>query len=566
MFYAMDPLPPLRVDPEAESWHMEVDVAVIGFGGAGVCAALAAAERGAQVAAIERFDGGGATAISGGIVYAGGGTQHQRAAGFAEESPEQMRAYLRHEVGDAVSADTLQRFCSQSVANLEWLESHGVRFSGELCPVKTSYPLDRYTLYYSGNELSPPYRDDAVPAPRGHRPTGKGLPGANLYEPLRRAAKKLGVAMYLHSVATALCVDERGRVIGLQMSSLRPGSLPALWHGALHRWAKRIAPFAPRLAARFRAALVQIERRHGIARRVRARAGVVLAAGGFVMNRPMVAEFAPQYRPGMPLGHTGCDGSGIRLGAGAGALLGRMDRVSAWRFINPPAAFMQGMIVDKGGRRYVNEALYGATIGQAMVEQHDGQAILIIDQHLWRVARSQSRPGAAQWFQWVPALLNLYTNCRRAADIRQLGRICGIDPDALSNTLAQYNACASGEQQDAFGKDRELMRRLEPPFVAINCSLNARRFPCPTLSLGGLRVDERTGQVLGQAGAPIGGLYAAGRNAVGISSERYVSGLSIADCVFSGRRAGTHAAAVARAGKLIAESGAVITDAESMPA
>jgi 3-oxo-5alpha-steroid 4-dehydrogenase len=236
-----------------------------------------------------------------------------------------------------------------------------------------------------------------------------------------------------------------------------------------------------------------------------------------------------------------------------------MDRVSAWRFINPPAAFMQGMIVDKAGRRYVNEALYGATIGQAMVEQHRGEAILVIDQHLWRLARSQARPGAAQWFQWVPALINLYSNCKRAADIRQLGRLCGIDPDALSNTLAQYNACASGEQQDAFGKDRDLMRRLEPPFVAINCSLNARRFPCPTLTLGGLRVDERTGQVLSQGGAPIAGLYAAGRNAVGISSERYVSGLSIADCVFSGRRAGTHAAAMVRADS-------AITHAESIGA
>jgi 3-oxo-5alpha-steroid 4-dehydrogenase len=57
------------------------------------------------------------------------------------------------------------------------------------------------------------------------------------------------------------------------------------------------------------------------------------------------------------------------------------------------------------------------------------------------------------------------------------------------------------------------------------------------LTLGGLVVDEETGAVSG-----VEGLYAAGRTAVGLCSNSYVSGLSLADCVFSGRRAGSHAA------------------------
>ena len=55
-------------------------------------------------------------------------------------------------------------------------------------------------------------------------------------------------------------------------------------------------------------------------------------------------------------------------------------------------------------------------------------------------------------------------------------------------------------------------------------------------------VDERTGQVRRDDGGLIPGLYAAGRNAVGVCSRQYVSGLSIADCVYSGRRAGGAAA------------------------
>ena len=63
------------------------------------------------------------------------------------------------------------------------------------------------------------------------------------------------------------------------------------------------------------------------------------------------------------------------------------------------------------------------------------------------------------------------------------------------------------------------------------------------LTLGGLVVAEETGQVRRAGGTTVPGLYAAGRSAVGLCSHSYVSGLSLADCVFSGRRAGRHAAA-----------------------
>ena len=62
--------------------------------------------------------------------------------------------------------------------------------------------------------------------------------------------------------------------------------------------------------------------------------------------------------------------------------------------------------------------------------------------------------------------------------------------------------------------------------------------PLPCLTLGGLRVNEETGGVLNQSNVEIPGLYAAGRTAVGICSNIYVSGLSVADCIFSGRRIG----------------------------
>ncbi len=81
------------------------------------------------------------------------------------------------------------------------------------------------------------------------------------------------------------------------------------------------------------------------------------------------------------------------------------------------------------------------------------------------------------------------------------------------------------------------------PYSLIDLSIRPRpAYPAPMLTLGGLAVAEDTGEVLRDDGTTISGLYAAGRSAVGLCSRSYVSGLSLADCVYSGRRAGRHAA------------------------
>ena len=75
-------------------WDDQADVVVVGFGGAGGAAALQARQLGADVLVIDRFGGGGATAYSGGVIYAGG-TAQQREAGY-EDTPENMFEWIRH--------------------------------------------------------------------------------------------------------------------------------------------------------------------------------------------------------------------------------------------------------------------------------------------------------------------------------------------------------------------------------------------------------------------------------------------------------------------------------------
>jgi succinate dehydrogenase/fumarate reductase flavoprotein subunit len=176
-------------------------VVVVGFGAAGACAAIEAAESGVDVLIIDRFTGGGATAISGGIVYAGGGTRQQRAAGVID-TPTAMYDYLRHEVRDAVTPATLRRFCDESADMLAWLEDHGVPFDARLCPYKTSYPTNRHYLYQSGSEHGHP-----APAPRGHRTHAPGTSGGTLHARLAAAAFARRIRFLPQSQAVTLLLS-----------------------------------------------------------------------------------------------------------------------------------------------------------------------------------------------------------------------------------------------------------------------------------------------------------------------------------------------------------------------
>lgn len=519
------------------AWDLETDVVVVGFGAAGACAAIEAAEAGRQVVALDRFGGGGATALSGGVVYAGGGTAQQAQAGVAD-TVDAMEAYLRLEVGDAVSPATLRRFCEQSPAMMSWLTERGVPFEGSLCPVKTSYPTNRHYLYYSGSELS--YPDVAPPAARGHRAKGSGTSGKVLYQRLAEAAVRSGVTTLWQTAATSLVIED-GAVVGVATRSLRRAPAWArVAHRVLHRLSRKPFLYAPKVGRLLHRPVAALERRYARPLRIRARSGVVVSAGGFVANRPMLREHAAPFRGGLPLGTPGDDGSGIRLGTAAGAATGHLDRVTVWRFLTPPSALVRGILVDASGRRVCDESRYGAAIGQTVVTAHGGRAWLLADLDVLRAARRQLGTETL-WFQRLQARYLLTFGRVSAPSLAGVARKAGVDPDGLAATVKEYNA----GPPDPAGKPADLVQPLTtPPYSLIDCAIRPRlAFPAPMLTLGGLAVDEQTGAVLRSDASAIPGLFAAGRSAIGVCSHSYISGLSLADCVFSGRRAGGSAAA-----------------------
>ncbi len=524
----------------------DVDVVIVGGGLAGICAAIAAAEKGASVQVLDSAHGGGASAVSGGVIYAGGGTRQQAEAGYGDDTPENMFLYLREEVGDAVDEATLRRFCEESVARMAWLETHGVRFSGSLCPFRTSYPTSDYFLYFSGNERAHPFATIARPAPRGHRVVGAprggmNLTGIDLWAAMFDSAMRLGVKFQLASKAEEVLLDGSGNIKGVRYRMidhkaisfrkyLSLTSRAAKYHGmSMHPVAQQLDRWAK-----------ATWERDAEDRTLEARS-VILAAGGYIMDKSTTMKFMPWVNRVAPLGTAGDDGSGIRLGQGVGGSVSHMSRFTTWRLMYPPESLVEGIVTSISGERIAAEDLYGASFSNIMVEKHDGRGFLILDSKQWQKVKTQAKTQTQMpWRAFIQYLI--YWAHEKAKTLEDLARKLKVDAFALKTTVQAYNNAIINKKPDPVGKLGYRTCIATGPFYGIDISLKpGGMMVVPAMGLGGLRVDGSTGLVLNNTGERIRGLYAAGRNAVGICSNSYISGLALADCVFSGKRAGEHA-------------------------
>ncbi|MDT5058871.1 MAG: fumarate reductase flavoprotein subunit [Mycobacterium sp.] len=168
---------------------MDFDVIVVGGGGAGLAAAITAAEAGASVLIVEWADHlGGTTELSGGV-YMAAGTAAQIERGFAGDTVDAFFDYFMTFNRWHTDAATTKRFCDRALPTMQWLIAHGVSFPAE-------------GLFRAGLE----------PVPRSHCPLGggKAIVGA-----LSAAAGRLGVDVALGKRVSGLKVAA-GRVCGVQ--------------------------------------------------------------------------------------------------------------------------------------------------------------------------------------------------------------------------------------------------------------------------------------------------------------------------------------------------------------
>jgi 3-oxo-5alpha-steroid 4-dehydrogenase len=477
-------LPAVVPAADVAAWSDEVDVVVVGLGMAGGCAAAEAAAAGARVLVLERAAvAGGTSSLAGGHFYLGGGTAVQQATGHAD-SPEEMARYLRA-VSPDPELDKIDAYCQGSVEHFDWLEALGFAFERSYYPEKAVIQPGTEGLMWTGNEKVWPYREQAVPAPRGHKvPVPGDTRGAGMVvDLLVRRLGELGVEVRYETGATSLVVDGDG-VVGVA------------WR-------------------RFEETGV-----------VRAQS-VVLAAGGFVMNAAMVAEHCPQLaeKP-FVLGSTYDDGLGIRLGVSVGGATRHMESAFITAPVYPPAQLLTGVIVNQDGKRFVAEDSYHSRTSSYVLDQPGAAAYLVVD------AAHMEKPD----FPLAPFIDGWETVAEMEVGL-------GIPEGNLAATLARYDEHAARKEDPDFHKAPEWLEPQDTgPWGAFDLRLGKALYA--GFTLGGL-VTSVDGEVLREDGSVVRGLYGAGACAPSIvqGGKDYASGMQLGTGSFFGRRAGRAAAA-----------------------
>ncbi len=486
----MEPIPALEVGQVR--LDETVDVLVVGLGIAGASAVVAARQAGADVLAVERSAGvGGTSAQSGGLIYLGGGTALQDACGF-EDSPENMAAFLRAALGPGVDDDRVDAYCEGSVDHFDWLVSVGVPFRAAFCDEPNRESADDAGLLFSGGEDSYPFDEIAVPAPRGHKPQWIDSAGGFLMDCLGKAVGTSDARVVGDARAEALVVDG-GEVVG-----------------------------------------VQVRTDEGL-RAVRARGGVILAAGGFIHNEAMVAEHCPQAHvpdAAWRIGTSNDDGRGICMGAGAGAAATRLEAFECALPLGPPHRLARSILVNRRGERFINEDTYTGRIGNHALNDHGGFVYMITDDVIHEPNVIGLRIGHA------------------AATPEELAADLDLPPEALARTVREYNQAAAEGDDPAFHKRAPYLQPIGVPpasgIGAVDLRVDHGAIYA-TFTLGGL-VTDTDGAAVDREGRRIPGLYAVGRTAASLAAHHYASGISLGDGSFFGRRAGRRAAAEANAG------------------
>lgn len=478
---------------DVDAWDGETDVLVVGFGGAGACAAIEAHDAGAAVTLLEAAsENGGSTRLSSAELYLGGsgGTPVQRACGF-EDATEDMVRYLTLSAGPQADEAKIRRYCEGAVEHFHWLQARGIPFKESFCDERAMLCMSDDCLLYTGSEKAWPFREAAAPCPRGHNLQVEGDNGGPLLmDTLAANVAARDIDVWLESRAlTLVCDDDRSAVLGLVL------------------------------------------RRDMREYTLRARRGVVLCAGGFVMNDAMLRKYAPGLmRATVKTGNPGDTGSGILMGLGMGAAAINMHEGFVSLPFYPPGELTAGIFVNAQGQRFINEDCYHGRVGAHALRQLGDRVYLVF-----------SASG-----DFTPPVYLSADICATGDSVGELAEELGTPPGMLEQTIRYYNVHAAAGTDPLFHKSPEFLRPLEPPYAALDCT-PGRGVVIPHFTLGGLDTLPG-GEVLTPAGRAIPGLFAAGRTTAGVPrrGEGYASGTSIADATLFGRLAGRSAALAAQ--------------------
>ncbi|OBJ19616.1 FAD-binding protein [Mycobacterium colombiense] len=532
------------------SWDHEVDVVVLGSGGAGLTAALTAAVAGASVEVYEKAPTvGGTTAVSGGIVWI---PAHNRSPD-GELTPADALRYLRAQSLGSMDDELVETFVRTGPVMLDFIEAH----SGLQFEIATGFPDYRPELPGGqpggGRSLSAAPFDLAQLGEWATQITSFPADWSNVgFDAETRA--RLHAA--IDERTSHLCVAGTALIAGLLKGLLDAGVTPQTNARAEGLIAEDGEITGVRVALADRTISV------------RARHGVILGTGGFEWDPALTQAFlrGPMHGAVSPPNNTG---DGLRMAMEHGADLANMGEAWWVPIVQIPGDTIEGkprsrsvrlertrprsIIVNSAGRRFVNEACdYNSMAGAFHYLDPRGGYVndrgwMVFDSiHLQRYGFLGIEPGqpVPDWF------------CE-SADLAELAAKTGIDADGLTRTVESWNRHVAAGADPDFGRGSSAYdgywgddsattpagKTLGPidtaPFYAVPVSIGAMG------TKGGPRTDHDA-RVLHVGGEPIPGLFAAGNAMGGVTGRAYGgAGGTLGPAMVFGYRAG-HAAATGK--------------------
>jgi 3-oxosteroid 1-dehydrogenase len=521
-----------------------VDVVVVGAGGAGMTAALAARARGLETVLLEKSSYfGGSTARSGGGVWIPN-NYALRAAGQGDD-PEQSRLYLDSIVGDVVPKVRRDTYLARGPEVMEFIK--------ETTPLRFVW-VPQYADYHPEAPGGRPAGRSAEPVPMDARFLGDEL--SRLHPQYTKAPANLivtqadyrRISLGLRTVRGPLTMAKvllrrivslvRGQKMYAMGNAIAIGLRKGLMDAGVP--VHYDAELTDLLIEDGRVVGVRVSR-DGVEAVVRARRGVILGSGGFEKNLEMREKYQPQ--PTSVDWTTGSQfntGGGVLAGIAAGAHVDLMD--DAWW--GPTIPLPSGpwfclaernlpgsIIVNQAGQRFMNEAL---PYVEAVHEIYRGEATgvghvpawMVIDQRYRNrylfAGLSPRQPFPGRWYK--------HGTVKRAGSIEELAEQIGVPPGALTETVARFNRFArAGVDEDFHRGESAYDKYYSDPTVRPNPSLHTidhgpfyavKIVPGDLGTKGGLVTDEHA-RVLRPDGSVIPGLYAAGNCSSAVMGRTY---------------------------------------------
>ena len=490
---------------KAEDSTVEADVVIVGAGGAGMTAAITAANEGKSVVVVESqaMVGGNSVRATGGMNAAK--TVYQDENEFGESAgvektlktaaekyadnetitalaatvAEQWAAYQANPTGyfdsvELMELDTMiggkgindpalvETLCEGTADAIDWLDENGITLHN--------------VSSFGGASVK-----------RIHRPVGDDgkvvSVGSYMIPRLQQACEKAGVQILLSTTAEEILTDG-GKVVGIKATGATGETVT-----------------------------------------VNAKA-VILASGGFGANLDMVVEYKPELKGFMTTNAPGILGQGIAMAQAIGADTVDMDQIQ----IHPTVQYDSAALITEGlrgdgavlinaeGKRFIDEVGTRDVVSAAEVAQTGGYSWLVVDQKM---------ADASSVIQGY--IKKGYTV--EGKTYEELAEAMGVDSAAFAETMANWNQCVADKTDAEFGRTSFANPLDTAPYYAIKVTAGVHH------TMGGLKIDTNT-EVLDADGNAIPGLFAAGEITGGVHGANRLGGNAVADFTVFGRIAG----------------------------